>query len=216
MNAMIPGGQLGDEDWLVRMFSRYYVNRCRDFQVMQGARPTFSLPVMAAGDAVSSRMKTAMRSLMRRGYNPLLAVKHTLRRFNTMHAADPPKLKHVLACQADPDTLHKEAVSEATNILNCDRVNLQLVAASASILFEDNPTESQFLYLALPQLSSRIMAASVVWYLEGPEGIEKPQWREAVLEYLECPEVYASVEMQFVKQRLLPLIDYRKFTRVSP
>jgi len=215
MSDLIVVGHLGDEDWLVRVFARYYVSRCRDFQIMQGLRPTFTLPVVSKDSRGNNTVKTAMRSLTRRGYNPLLVVKHTLRRFYANHAAEPPKLKHVLACQADPATLQEEAANEANNILSCDRVSLQQVAVSSSVLFETELTASQFLYLALPQLSSKIMVASVLWHLEGSDGVDKPLWREAVAEYLECPEVYAAVEMPFVKQQLLPLIDYRKFIRVS-
>lgn len=214
MTELVPSSQVGDEDWLITVFARYYVAKCRDYQMMRGLRPTFSLPKMQRGDAASSRLKLSVKSLARRGYNPLLAVTHAMRRFYGMHEPEPPKLTHVLAIQADPEVLHEEALAEASQMLQCDNVNIKQIAASCGVLFDGDLSETQFLYLAVPQLSSKIMQASILWHLEGQQGVDKDAWREAVVEYLKCPEAYAALQMPFVREQLLPLIDYRKMTKV--
>jgi hypothetical protein len=210
---IIVTGTVGSENWLVKVFAKQYVVSCRDYQIMRGQRPTASFARMSADTSSMSQAKRTMQALLHRGYNPLLVIKFMFRRAHGMHLANPPKMKDLLGCTANPLTLYEEAAIEAANLLACDRNCLRQVAASAHFLFEGQPTHLELLQMAEAKMASSVMRASILWQVSGGTKVSKKLYQKAIAEYLACPEVYEDLDIPFVMEKLLRLIDYRRFTR---
>lgn len=196
-------------------FCRLFVRYGRMYQALSGQRQTYDLPSGERRQAAITNMDRAMRRLLDRGYNPLVAIKYEYARYLLQRPSEPMKLKQLVRCVGDPQAMQQESDATALCQLQSDLQRLATARMDAAICYGDEPGLEEVGMLALPTIAGDVLTASILHELGGRDAVEPDQHDAAVTEYLANPTVYRVIRSSYVRKYLDTLPGYAELMRSS-
>ena len=195
------------DEYLVRKFRHCYAIAYRRYQAERGNRPTYRPPASDKQDKLA-KWRKAMADLLRNHLNPLQVIRHEMRRFQAIDEPEPPTLQQLAKCRVDPDLLAEESHRIMSVSLDSDLALIKRLKTTSFNLFPDPPSTEQLIMELIDNVASRILIVSAMQVVEGLGEDNVALIQLAVLEYLECPEVYANLKFPFVVEHLHKLRPY--------